>query len=43
MSRLLLIVNPAAGMGRGAALEGDIAHLYASQDWRVTLCETAIA
>ena len=43
MSRLLLIVNPAAGMGRGAALEGDIAHLYASQGWRVTLCETATA
>ena len=43
MSRLLLIVNPAAGMGRGAALEGDIAHLYVSQDWRVTLCETATA
>lgn len=42
MSRtLLLIVNPAAGMGRGRALKDQIALLYAEHGWQSTLCETA--
>ena len=38
--RLLMIVNPAAGMGRGETLQGEIAALYARAGYRCTLCDT---
>lgn len=40
MSRLLLIVNPAAGMGRGHTLKDEIAHMYARYGWESTIQET---
>ena len=41
MGHLLLIVNPAAGMGRGRALKDEIVQLYADHGWQSTLHETA--
>ena len=38
---LLLIVNPAAGMGKGRALGQEIVSLYARAGWGCQACETA--
>lgn len=38
---LLLIVNPAAGMGRGKTLKDEIARMYQRYGWNVDICETA--
>lgn len=40
-NNLLLIVNPAAGMGRGKTLKDEIAHMYQRYGWNVDICETA--
>ena len=39
-NNLLLIVNPAAGMGRGRTLKDEIAHMYQRYGWNVDICET---
>ena len=36
-SKLLLIVNPAAGMGRGQTIKDEIARMYERYHWRCTL------
>ena len=33
-SKLLLIVNPAAGMGRGQTIKDEIARMYERYHWR---------
>ena len=38
--KLLMIVNPAAGMGKGRLLEGEIAHMYARYGWISEVRET---
>jgi len=40
-SSLLLVVNPAAGMGRGKTLKDEIVHMYARYGWECTVRETA--
>lgn len=38
--QLLLIVNPAAGFGKGASLAEQAAAMYASEGWECTVCKT---
>lgn len=39
-SRMLLIVNPAAGMGCGKTIKDEIARMYERYHWQCTLCCT---
>ena len=39
-NRLLMIVNPAAGMGRGKTIKDEIARMYERYHWQYTLCCT---